>query len=154
MILGCFNLLLGICFLSASLGFAPAILGSDVGMVAAFLVFGVSFVPFIATYTELGLNQEDDGAEESERRLRVLSKHMPYWRWSFFACFVAFAVSMFARKFVHPFFVFMASGSFLSAYWFLQVFRVAKVTLEEPNQSPEPTATTVTPPATQEPRQP
>ena len=135
--MGVISLLLGLGFLIVSVGFVPLALRSDISVLGAFAVFMLSMVPFIATYTKLGLNQEDEGAEESEDRRKKISERLPHWKIPIYVGFVLFGASMFFLSYIHPFYAFMALGSLFSAFWFLHVYPVAKEALKEPIQPPE-----------------
>jgi hypothetical protein len=137
--MGIINFLLGLGFLALSVGFAPVSLRSDLSLIGAFVLFILSLVPFIVTFTKLGLNQEGEGAEESENRRKKISERLPHWEIPLYVGVAAFGLSMFFRSYIHPLYAFMAIGSLFSAYWFLHVYPVAKEALKEPIQPPEPT---------------
>ena len=135
--MGVLCLILGLVFVAVGFGFGPAFFRSDLSLVGAFFIFLLSLVPFIATLTKLGLNKEDDGAKESEESRKELSKHLPHRDVPFYLGLGAFGVSMFFRTYIHPLYAFMSLGCFLSSYWFLHVYPVAKEVLKEPKQPPE-----------------
>ena len=129
--MGILSLILGLGFLTISVGFAPSSLSIDIFLVVAFVVFILSLIPFIATWTKLGLNHEDEGADESEKRRRKISERLPHWEVPIYFGFAVFGLSMFFRSYVHPLYAFMGLGSLWSAYWFLHVYPIAKKVLEE-----------------------
>ena len=137
--MGIISLLLGFGFLALSVGITPLSLRTDMALIGAFAVFILSLVPFIATYTKLGLNQEDEGAEESADRRKKISERLPRWEIPIYVGFAAFGASIFFRSYIHPFYAFMALGSLCSAYWFLHVYPAAKEALKEPIQPPQTT---------------
>lgn len=135
MIIGSISFALGLAFFAASVGFAPTFLRSGLSLAVTFLLFILSLIPFLATFTKLGLN----GEEESDENRKILSKHLPHWdSVPVGAGIVALVLTMLFPSFIHPVYAFMAYGSFLSAYWFLHVYPVARKTLAEPNPPADP----------------
>ena len=126
MIIGCLNLIFGLFFLAASVGIAPDFIRSEAALVGAFVVFLLTIFPFVATFTKLGLNQEDEVSGESDERKKELSVHVPHWEVPFYVGLVVIVLSMFFHSFIHPIYIFMATGSLLSSYWFMVVYPVAK----------------------------
>lgn len=134
MLMGSLSLALGLAFFTASVGFVPSFLRSDLSLFVLFLLFIISLVPFLATYTKLGLN----GEEESDENRKQLSKHFPYWESALvLGGIIGVGLTIALNPFIHPVYAFMAGGSFLSAYWFLHVYPVAKKVLAEPAQPPK-----------------
>jgi hypothetical protein len=91
-----------------------------------FMVFIASFIPFIVTYTKLGLNPPEGGPipmpDDIKERHKTLKQSLPDWKFAFpvFAvmtlCFWPILDGMFS---------FMFCGSLFSLYWFSRAYPVA-----------------------------
>ncbi|NOX55939.1 MAG: hypothetical protein GXP27_16145 [Planctomycetes bacterium] len=97
-----------------------------------FLVAGVFFLPFVITFTALGLNTAEGEASSSEtkKRLAMLSKECRMWSVTWHGVIGFIMLSwlgfMIVGDAVNPFFAFSAGISVASGLWFMFVYPTAK----------------------------
>lgn len=108
-----------------------AFLRSDHATVTAFVIAVAFFLPFVITYTQLGLNsaEGEDPSPETEARHAALKRECPIWPLAWyggigFVGAVWIAVAAFSVP-LHPFFAFSGVISILSGIWFLSAYPVA-----------------------------
>jgi hypothetical protein len=108
-----------------------AFLRSDNAMGISFAVSAAMAIPFVVTYTTLGLNSAEGEKESPETRARhaALRRKCPIWQIAWFggiglilASWVGGLVFHFP---VHPFFAFSGVLSCLTGVWFLFAYPVA-----------------------------
>lgn len=132
-----FNLLYaGVMLFMAITGWTPAGMAPGPVTATCMIVLIVSLVPFIITYTELGLN-EDSGAayEESQERHAILAGHLPFWAYVFPSFIVVALLSLLLlRRLVNPFLVVFAGVSLISFTWFAFVYPTARSVLDEDDE--------------------
>ncbi|MDF1744896.1 MAG: hypothetical protein P1V19_14465 [Gimesia sp.] len=100
--------------------------------VTVFIFFGAGFfyLPFVITYTQLGLNSDGEPSLETKGRREQFARASPLWSitWKGALGFigVSWVVFMFMGNTINPFFAFSASISFMSGMWFVFVYPIAK----------------------------
>lgn len=101
------------------------------GMGTTFAISVLLAVPFVVTYTRLGLNtaEGEHTSPETKARHSELYRECPAWPicWYGGLGFVGFALvgSTFLQIPIHPFFAFSATFSCLTGFWFLFAYPVA-----------------------------
>lgn len=96
-----------------------------------FITSVVFFVPFVITYTQLGLNtaEGEKPSTESSRRLARLAAECPIWQVAWCAAIGLVSFSFFAFMLVgdsvNPLFAFSAAISGFSGLWFAFVYPTA-----------------------------
>ena len=90
----------------------------------AFLIGGITAIPFVASYTRLGFNEDEDSGQEkeSEKRRRMISSHYPKIMIPFYFGIALIPLSWIFHSFVNPFTFFIAVLNAMAAYWCLHVF--------------------------------
>lgn len=117
---------------------------SEHATVTAFLIAAVLFVPFVTTFTQLGLNtaEGESPSPETKRRLELLSSQCRMWNISWYSALGFVGISWLAFFFVgstvHPFFAMSAGMTALSGLWFLFVYPVARRLFKDLPQSTAP----------------
>ena len=97
----------------------------------SFLITVVMAMPFVATYTTLGLNsaEGEEPSPETKARHAALRRECRIWpvAWYGGICFVAFVWVGYAafQLPVHPFFAFSGWIACLTGVWFLYAYPVA-----------------------------
>lgn len=96
------------------------------------IFFGAVFfyLPFILTYTQLGLNFDGEPSFETQDRRERFAKACPLWsitwKYSFGFIGVSWAAFMFLGNAINPFLAFLAGISIMSGMWFVFAYPVAK----------------------------
>ncbi len=109
-----------------------AVFHAENATAVTFLISVVFFIPFVLTYTNLGLNSAEGKppSPETQRRLDLLTRHCKAWpaTWYGPVGFVAISWGLFfiLGDSVHPFFAFAAAMSLVSGCWFLFVYPTAR----------------------------
>jgi len=117
-------------FLIGYTGWDPLARNDD-GLVAiCFITFITNLIPFIQTYTQLGLNSPRICPMPEKTRMRhdKLKSALPDWKFAF-SIFGLLALCLW--PFIGFMFSFMCSGSLLSLYWFARAYPVAKNIFED-----------------------
>lgn len=97
-----------------------------------FGVAAIFFVPFVITFTQLGLNtaEGEKSSPETTRRLSLLSTACPMWSVAWYSAIglvvMSFGAFVIAGDSVNPFFAFSAAISGLSGMWFAFIYPTAK----------------------------
>jgi len=109
---------------------------------ATFIVAITFFVPFVITFTKLGLNtgEGEEPSAETKKRLSTLTNACSMWPITWYGSIGFAAISWVAFFFVgdviNPFFGFSAAVSLLSGLWFVFVYPTAKsLFADAPNRS-------------------
>jgi hypothetical protein len=94
----------------------------------AFIIGGAASIPFIASYTRLGFNEDAESGqeEESKRRKKIISAHYPGIMNPFYFGIALIPISWICHSFVNPFTFFIAVLNAIAAYWCLHVFPKAR----------------------------
>lgn len=106
-------------------------LQSDSATGVAFVVSAAIAIPFIITYTQLGLNSAEGELASLATRSRheTLKRECPLWAkaWNLGLAFVgvSWVIAVLSGA-VHPFFAFSAAVSCLTGIWFLFAYPVAR----------------------------
>ena len=134
-----FNLLCaGVAVFVAVTGWTLAGVAPDTTAAICVVVMILSLIPFVATYTELGLNADKGDAdyEESRERHARLAGHLPFWRYVFpiFGA-VALASFLLLGRATNTLLVIMAAANLLSFLWFAIVFPKARSVLDKDDET-------------------
>lgn len=94
----------------------------------AFFIGGAALIPFIASYTRLGFNEDAESRheEESKRRRRIIAARYPGIMKPFYIGIALIPISFFCHSFVNPFTFLIAVLNAIAAYWCLHVFPKAQ----------------------------
>ncbi|HCS55548.1 hypothetical protein [uncultured Rubinisphaera sp.] len=109
-----------------------ALFQTEHAIVTSFIIAVVLFIPFVFTFTQLGLNsaEGETPSPETKRRLKLLSSQCSMWPVTWYSAlgFIGFSWLAFflVGDIVNPFFAMSAALASLSGSWFLFVYPVAR----------------------------
>jgi uncharacterized membrane protein HdeD (DUF308 family) len=142
-IFGVATLIFGIALLIATFAYripALAVLRTENATGFTFLLTAINAMPFIATYTKLGLNSAEGEKPSPEVKARHarLNRECRIWPTAWygglgFIGFVWTTNAAFGFP-VHPFFAFSGVVSVLTGVWFLFAYPIAGRLVDQPNQ--------------------
>jgi len=94
----------------------------------SFLIGGAALIPFIASYTRLGFNEDAESGheEESKRRRKIISDQYPGIMKPFYIGLALIPLSWLFHTYVNPFTFFIAVSNAIAAYWCLHVLPKAQ----------------------------
>jgi hypothetical protein len=110
----------------------PNILHGELAMGIGFLVSVLFFLPFVITFTRLGLNtaEGEKPSPETNQRLATLSKECRMWPVTWYGMMGLIALAWLAflvwGDAIHPMFAFSGAISLASGLWFAFVYPTAK----------------------------
>ncbi len=114
-----------------------AFLQSESATGIAFVISALMFIPFVSTYTTLGLNspEGEEQTPETKARHAALKQACPIWSLAWYSGlgFVLFVWigCTYLQIPAHPFFAFSGMISCLTGIWFLFVYPVAVKLFQE-----------------------
>ena len=128
---GILSAFLALAFGWLSLPINAGFLYDDMHVVIGFMITLLAFIPAVATFTALGLNDDEHGENEDQKeRRRLVDTVHPGIFWPIyilsFSCLLWWFIPV-----LHPFYAFFGSVCLISSYWALYAYPKAKAILQK-----------------------